>query len=64
MLSNQQMSLMDVMFMMHHPSMGMSSMMMGVGGPDGMSTMSRPYGMDMMQHGIMMGRLYCYCAAM
>ncbi len=50
--------------MIHHPSMGMSSMMMGVGVPDGMSTMSRPYGMDMMQQGIMMGRLYCYCAAM
>jgi hypothetical protein len=28
-LSNQQMSMMDMMFMMHHPSMGMGSMMMG-----------------------------------
>ena len=26
-LSNQQMSMMDMMFMMHHPSMGMGSMM-------------------------------------
>ena len=42
-LSNQQMSLMDMMFMMHHPSMGMGMMM----GP--------PYGMGMMQHGMMMG---------
>jgi hypothetical protein len=53
-LSNQQMSLMDVMFMMHHPSMGMG-MMMGGGGPGGMSMMGRPHGMDMMQHGMMMG---------
>src|ERR687886_57198 len=52
-LTNQQMSLMDVMFMMHHPSMGMSSMMMG-GGPSGMSMMGSPHGMDMMQHGMMM----------
>jgi hypothetical protein len=43
-LSNQQMSMMDMMFMMHHPSMGMGSMMMGGG-----------HGMDMMQHGMMMG---------
>ncbi len=55
-LSNQQMSLMDVMFMMHHPSMGMGSMMMGGGkGPGGMSMMGSPHGMDMMQHGMMMG---------
>jgi hypothetical protein len=54
-LSNQQMSLMDMISMMHHPSMGMSSMMTGGGGPDGMSMMSRPHGMDMMQHGMMMG---------
>jgi hypothetical protein len=55
-LSNQQMSLMDVMFMMHHPSMGMGSMMMGGGkGPGGMSMMGRPHGMDMMQHDMMMG---------
>jgi hypothetical protein len=55
-LSNQQMSLMDVMFMMHHPSMGMGSMMMGGGkGPGGMSMMGSPRGMDMMQHGMMMG---------
>jgi hypothetical protein len=44
-LSNQQMSLMDMMFMMHHHSMGMG-MMMGGGG--------RP-GMGMMGHGMMMG---------
>jgi hypothetical protein len=50
-LSNQQMSFMDVMFMMHHPSMGMSSMMMGGGGPGGMIMMSRPHSMGMMQHG-------------
>jgi hypothetical protein len=48
-LSNQQMSLMDVMFMMHHHSMGMGSMMMGGGkGPGGMSMMGRPHGMGMM----------------
>ena len=34
-LSNQQMSLMDIMFMMHHPSMGMGMMM----GPPGMGMM-------------------------
>ena len=55
-LSNQLMSLMDVMFMMHHPYMGMGSMMMGGGkGPGGMSMMGSPRGMDMMQHGMMMG---------
>jgi hypothetical protein len=55
-LSNQPMSLMDMMFMMHHPSMGMGSMMMGeAGGPGGMSMMGSPHGMDMMQHGMMMG---------
>jgi hypothetical protein len=55
-LSNQQMSLMDVMFMMHHPSMGMGSMMMSGGkGPGGTSMMGSPHGMDMMQHGMMMG---------
>jgi hypothetical protein len=55
-LSNQQMSLMDIMFMMHHPSMRMGSMMMGRGGgPGGMSMMGSPHGMDMMQHGMMMG---------
>ena len=43
-LSNQQMSLMDVMFMMHHPSMGTGSMMMGP--PHGM--MMGPPGMGMM----------------
>jgi len=53
-LSNQPMSLMDMMFMMHHPSMGMGSMMMG-GGPSGMSMMGSPHGMDMMQHGMMIG---------
>jgi hypothetical protein len=41
-LSNQQMSMMDMMSMMHHPSMGLGSMMMG-GGP----------GMGMTQHGMM-----------
>ncbi len=44
-LSNQQMSMMEMMFMMHHPSMGMGGMMMGP-----------PHGMDMLQHGMMMGR--------
>jgi hypothetical protein len=55
MLSNLRMSMMDMMLRMHHPSMGMSSMMMGGGRPDGMSMMSRPHGMGMMQHGMMMG---------
>ena len=42
--------------MMHHPSMRMGSMMMGRGGgPGGMSMMGSPHGMDMMQHGMMMG---------
>ena len=55
-LSNQPMSMMDMMFMMHHPSMGMGSMMMGGGkGPGGTSMMGRPHGMDIMQHGMMMG---------
>src|SRR5918911_4811263 len=46
-LSNQLISLMDVMFMMHHPSMGMRSMMMGrVKGPGGMGMMGPPHGMD------------------
>ena len=45
-LSNQQMSLMDIMFMMHHPSMRMGSMMMGRGGgPGGMSMMGHDIGM-------------------
>ena len=43
-LSNQPMSMMEMMFMMH-PSMGMGSMMMGGGGP----------GLGMMQHGMMGG---------
>jgi hypothetical protein len=43
-LSNQPMSMMDMMFMMHHPSMRMGGMMM----------MGPPHGMDMMQHGMMM----------
>ncbi len=43
-LSNQPMSMMEMMFMMHHPSMGMGGMMMGP-----------PHGMDMLQHGMMMG---------
>ena len=55
-LSNQLMSLMYVMFMMHHPYMGMGSMMMSGGkGPGGTSMMGSPHGMDMMQHGMMMG---------
>jgi len=44
-LSNQLMSLMDMMFMMHHPSRGMGMMMGGGGGP----------GMGMMGHGMMTG---------
>jgi hypothetical protein len=51
-LSNQQMSMMDMMFMMHHPSMGMGSMM---GGVPGMGMMK--HGMGMTQHGMMMGGL-------
>ena len=45
-----------MMFMMHHPSMGMGSMKMGGGGPD-MSMMGPPHdmGMGMIQHGMMMG---------
>jgi hypothetical protein len=56
-LSNQPMSLMDIMSMMHHPSMGMDMMIGGGKGPD-MSMMSGPQGMmmgpsDMMtDHGI------------
>jgi hypothetical protein len=42
-LSNQQMSMMEMMFMMHHPSMGIGSMMMG-GGYQGMMG----HGMGMM----------------
>ena len=53
-LSNQQMSLMDMMFMMHHPSIGMSMMMAG-GGPGGMSMIGRHHVMGMVQHGMMMG---------
>ena len=45
-LSNQPLSLMDMMFMMHHPSMGM---MMG---PPGMIM---DHDMGMMQHGMMGG---------
>jgi hypothetical protein len=51
-LSNQQMSMMDMMFMMHHPSMGMGSMM---GGVPGMGMMKHRMGMT--QHGMMMGGL-------
>ena len=43
-LSNQPMSLMEMMFMIHHSSMGMGGMMMGT-----------PHGMDMLQHGMMRG---------
>ncbi len=50
-LSNQQMSMMDMMFMMHPPSMGM---MMGGGGP-GMGMMDHGMG-SMMQQGMMMGQ--------
>jgi hypothetical protein len=62
-LSNQPMSMMEMMFMMH-PSMGMGvgGMMMGGGGP-GMGMMMGPPNdmmmgqpsMGMMQHGMMMG---------
>ncbi len=60
-LSNQPMSMMEMMFMMH-PSMGMGSMMMGGGGP-GMGMMMGPPNdmmmgqpsMGMMQHGMMGG---------
>jgi hypothetical protein len=51
-LSNQQMSMTDMMFMMHHPSMGMGSMM---GGVPGMGMMKHRMGMT--QHGMMMGGL-------
>jgi hypothetical protein len=44
-LSNQPMSMMDMMLMMHHPSMGMGGMMM----------MGPSHGMDMMQHGSLGG---------
>jgi hypothetical protein len=62
-LSNQPMSMMEMMFMMH-PSMGMGSMMMGGGGAGpGMGMMMGPPNdmmmgqpsMGMMQHGMMMG---------
>src|SRR5919202_2647368 len=60
-LSNQPMSMMEMMFMMH-PSMGMGSMMMGGGGP-GMGMMMGPPNdmmmgqpsMGMMQRGMMGG---------
>jgi hypothetical protein len=51
-LSNQLMSLMDMMFMMHHPYMGMGMMMAGRG-PD-MSMTGPHHGMGMVQHGMMM----------
>jgi hypothetical protein len=47
-LSNQPMSLMDMMFMMHHPSMGMMM-------DHGMGMMGPHPGMMMMQHGMMGG---------
>jgi hypothetical protein len=50
-LSNQPMSLMDMMSMMH-PSMGMRGMMMG---PPSMGMMDHGMGMGMMQHGMMGG---------
>jgi len=61
-LSNQPMSMMEMMFMMHPPSMGMGSMMMGGGGP-GMGMMMGPPNdmmmgqpsMGMMQHGMIGG---------
>jgi len=52
-LSNQRMSMTDMMLMMHHPSMGMGGMMMGGGGGPGMGMVK--HGMGMMQHGMMMG---------
>jgi hypothetical protein len=48
-LSNQQMSMMEMMSMMH-PSMGMGGMMMGA-----QPSMMMNHGMGMMQHGMMMG---------
>jgi hypothetical protein len=51
-LSNQQMSMMDMMFMMHHPSMGMGSMMMDGGGP-GTGMMMGPQHDMMMDRGMM-----------
>jgi hypothetical protein len=48
-LSNQQMSMMEMMSMMHH-SMGMGGMMMGA-----QPSMMMDRGMDMMDHGMMMG---------
>jgi hypothetical protein len=51
-LSNQRMSMTDMMLMMHHPSMGMGMMMGGGGGP-GMGMVK--HGMGMMQHGMIMG---------
>jgi hypothetical protein len=59
-LSNQPMSLMDMMSMMH-PSMGMGGMMMGpphgmmMMGPPSMGMMDHSMGMGMMQHGMMGG---------
>jgi hypothetical protein len=59
-LSNQPMSLMDMMFMMHHPSMGMRGMMTGT--PQGMmmnrgGMMMRPNDMMMDHSGMGMGEM-------
>jgi hypothetical protein len=58
-LSNQQMSLMDMMSMMH-PSIGMGmmdhGMMMGGGGPPAMGMSGGPGMMMEQQHNMMMGR--------
>jgi|SRR5215212_1762985 len=55
-LSNQRMSMMDMMSMMH-PGMGMMQhdMMMGGGQGPGMGMMGPPHGMGMMQHDMMGG---------
>jgi len=52
-LSNQRMSMTDMMLMMHHPSMGMGGMMMGGGGGPGMGMVK--HGMMIPSHNMMMG---------
>jgi hypothetical protein len=57
-LSNQRMSMMEMMMSMMHPSMsmGMGGMMMGGGGPPAMGIMGGPGMMMGPQHDMMMGR--------
>jgi uncharacterized iron-regulated membrane protein len=56
-LSNQRMSMMEMMSMMHPSmSMGMGGMMMGGGGPPAMGMMGGPGMMMGPQHDMMMGR--------